>query len=529
MQFHFHTLQHLSTWLNKHYCGEQLLTAFSQNKNELILGFAEEKFLRIGCHTPLTYIVPIKAFSRARKNVVDLFDQLLDLTLLSCEVVPYDRVLTLHFSDGYDMIAKMHSISANVIIRKDGEIVDLFNNQLENDWHFTEEPGEADLSALEVEGDLSNKALRQALRSVSVVYDKLYVKRVAALMASGRTLPDAFQQALTETRTNDAWLYRDGNRLRFSLIPVEGQKAMKCVDVVQALNLFLRCHFQLEAYRQQYKTLDQAVRKPLKKKQGLLDSYRESIAQMESLRNPEEIGHILLAFLHQIEPGQKTVTLPDLYQDGEIEISLDPKLSPQDNATRYYNKHKNRKHKLIHIKAEIEELEQEIQERVEDLEAFEALPAPEELPLSLNGWDVDAFQAIKPLMKKHRQEEQEASSRQLPFRVFQAEGYDILVGKNARNNDELSFHFAAKHDLWLHAKDVSGSHVIIRQKSGKDLPPTVLEYAAQLAASFSKRKQDTLVPVIYTPRKYIRKRKGDPPGLVVVEREQVIMVEPMRK
>lgn len=136
---------------------------------------------------------------------------------------------------------------------------------------------------------------------------------------------------------------------------------------------------------------------------------------------------------------------------------------------------------------------------------------------------------IKPLSKKHRKEEIEAASKQLPFRMYKREGFEILVGKNARNNDELSFHFAAKNDLWLHAKDVTGSHVVIRHRAGKDLPPMVLEYAAQLAAFFSKRKQDTLVPVIYTPRKYIRKRKGDPPGLVAVDREQVIMVEPLRR
>lgn len=532
MQFHYHTLQHLASWLNEHFKGETLHTAFSQNKNELILGFAEDKFLRIGCHTPLTYIVPVKAYSRARKNVVDLFPELLDRQITAARVVEYDRVLIISFSGGWEMIAKMHSISSNVILRKDGEIVHLFNNQLENDWEFEENPGVANLEKIEEEVAPEATEIKKALRAISVVYDKVYVQRCLFWMEQDLTFKEAFENSLSETKRDDAYLYRVGNRVRFSLIPMESaDSSIRIEGVVPGLNMLLRTHFQLESYRTQYKVLDQAIRKPLVKKQKMLASYLESIEQMESLRNPEEIGHILLACLHQIQSGQKKVTLKDLYAEGEtdIEIALDPKLSPQENATKYYNKHKNRKHKLVHIRQQVEELEDAVLEGMEDLETFDQLPAPEALMLGPNGWEGDAFQMIKPLSKKHRKEEKEAASKQLPFRMYKREGFEILVGKNARNNDELSFHFAAKNDLWLHAKDVTGSHVVIRHRAGKDLPPMVLEYAAQLAAFFSKRKQDTLVPVIYTPRKYIRKRKGDPPGLVAVDREQVIMVEPLRR
>lgn len=530
MQFHYHTLQHLAGWLTRHFKGQILQTAFSQNRNELILGFAEDKFLRIGCHTPLTYLVPVRAFSRARKNVVDLFADLLGERLEGARVVPYDRVLILEFSGGWEMIAKMHSISSNVILRKDGEIVQLFNNQLENDWEYSDEPGSLNQEAVSADVEPSLPAVKKALRDISVIYDKVFAARCLEHMEHGASFQQAFENLVKEAEENTCWLYREKNRVKFSLIPIQGaETSVEKDDVIKGLNLLMKTHFQLESYRSQYKKLDQAIRKPLKKKQGLLNSYIESIEQLETLRNPEEIGHILLAYLHEIQPGQKKITLQDLYGEGDIEISLDPKLSPQENATRYYNKHKNRKHKLVHLRQQVEELEAEVLEGMEDIEAFEALTPPEQLQLGEHGWAGDAFSQIKPLTKKHRKEELEAATRQLPFRVFRREGYEILVGKNARNNDELSFHFAAKNDLWLHAKDVTGSHVVLRHRAGKDLPPHVLEYAAQLAAFYSKRKQDTLVPVIYTPRKYIRKRKGDPPGLVVVEREQVIMVEPIRE
>ena len=105
-------------------------------------------------------------------------------------------------------------------------------------------------------------------------------------------------------------------------------------------------------------------------------------------------------------------------------------------------------------------------------------------------------------------------------------GFKIWIGKNAQHNDTLTLKHTFKDDLWLHAKDVAGSHVVIKYQSGKPFPKEVIERAAQLAAYHSKRKTDTLCPVAYTSKKFVRKRKGDPAGAVVVEREDVILVEP---
>jgi predicted ribosome quality control (RQC) complex YloA/Tae2 family protein len=100
------------------------------------------------------------------------------------------------------------------------------------------------------------------------------------------------------------------------------------------------------------------------------------------------------------------------------------------------------------------------------------------------------------------------------------------VGKNAKNNDELTLKFAHKDDLWLHAKGVSGSHVIIKHKAQLAFPASVIEYAAQIAAHYSSAAGSSLVPVIYTPKKFVRKPKGANPGQVSVEKEELLLVEP---
>ncbi|MGB3465496.1 MAG: NFACT RNA binding domain-containing protein, partial [Cyclobacteriaceae bacterium] len=102
----------------------------------------------------------------------------------------------------------------------------------------------------------------------------------------------------------------------------------------------------------------------------------------------------------------------------------------------------------------------------------------------------------------------------------------IWIGRNAKNNDELTQKHTHKNDLWLHAKDVSGSHVVIKQNGKEDFPADIIEKAARLAAWYSKRKNDSVCPVLYTPRKYVRKPKGMLPGQVIVDREQVVLVEP---
>jgi len=140
---------------------------------------------------------------------------------------------------------------------------------------------------------------------------------------------------------------------------------------------------------------------------------------------------------------------------------------------------------------------------------------------------IEDVKSVRQYLKDNRLEET-ASEKQvaLPYRRFSIGGFEVLVGKSAANNDTLLREYGWKEDLWLHAKDVAGSHVLIKHQAGKNIPETVVEKAAQVAAYYSKRKNDTLCPVIVTPRKYVRKSKGMLPGQVIVDREEVRMVAP---
>jgi predicted ribosome quality control (RQC) complex YloA/Tae2 family protein len=138
----------------------------------------------------------------------------------------------------------------------------------------------------------------------------------------------------------------------------------------------------------------------------------------------------------------------------------------------------------------------------------------------------ESLKDLAEFTKTNPAKEKAKDAEPLPYHEFIFKGYKIWVGRNAESNDILTLKLSYKEDLWLHAKDVSGSHVLIKHQAGKNFPKDVIERAAELAAYNSKRKNDSLCPVVVTPKKFVRKRKGDPAGAVVVEREEVVMVVP---
>ena len=195
-----------------------------------------------------------------------------------------------------------------------------------------------------------------------------------------------------------------------------------------------------------------------------------------------------------------------------MKISLKPNQKPQDLAASLYRKSKNRQ-------MEIDQLEKTLAAKKAQAQSLQSL-----LDRLQEAQD---FRALKEFKKEHKEylpvSKMEVSS---PFKVFEVEGYTVWVGKSAKDNDEMLRNFVHKDDLWLHARQVPGSHVVIRGKGMPTVPEKVVERAASLAAFYSKLKTDSLSPVIVTEVKFVRKVKGSSPGSVVVDREKVILVAP---
>jgi predicted ribosome quality control (RQC) complex YloA/Tae2 family protein len=256
----------------------------------------------------------------------------------------------------------------------------------------------------------------------------------------------------------------------------------------------------------------------LQRKRNVLTQELTDASGAESYRYKADI---LMAYLNDIVEGSSEVTLPDFYSedmDTKITISLDPLLSPIGNANSYYHKYGKLKRAQDSLAIQIAQTEDEISYLEGIGLALEYAQAAEDI--SDIRYELIAAGYLKEMNK--RRPPQALSS---PLTFASADGFTVLVGKNNRQNDVLTMKQAQPDDVWLHTKNIPGSHVLIRT-GGREPSPMALELAAQLAAYYSKARQSAKVPVDYTKRRYVRKPSGAKPGFVIYDRQNTIYITP---
>ena len=306
------------------------------------------------------------------------------------------------------------------------------------------------------------------------------------------------------------YVLRIQDKLKLSLIP-EGEVSNRFTDPVEAITIFYNSYIKETNLKIEKTQNSNSLKKLIAKTANYIHKSETKIQSLTTKLNHQQIGDIIMANLGNIKMHSSSVTLENFYSGQEILIKLNPSLNPQRNAENYYRKAKKQSIELDNIKSNIESKNNLYLELTTTLQAVEKAE------------DIKSLRKIVGDKKKGKKGNIEST----PFYEREFKSYRILIGKGAKQNDALLKSFSYKEDLWLHIKDGPGSHVLIKHQSGSEIPISVIEHAAQLAAYYSKRKQDSLTPVIYTPRKFVRKRKGDPAGMVVVEKEKVLLVEPL--
>lgn len=239
--------------------------------------------------------------------------------------------------------------------------------------------------------------------------------------------------------------------------------------------------------------------------------------ELDRARDPEpirEIGDLILARFGEIPRGKPTVTLRD-FAGGEVEVELDPTLPPQENARRYYDE-----------AARMERAGQELPKRIQ--EARRELHRWTEIVSGLMEGTADPEEVARRLgpERKSRGAGKERGPS-LPYRSYRSSGgLEIRVGRGAQRNDDLTFRHSSPEDIWLHARQAPGAHVILRWSDSGGPPRRDLLEAATLAAVHSEARHSGSVPVDWTRRKYVRKPRKAPPGAVVPDQVETIFVEP---
>ncbi len=238
-----------------------------------------------------------------------------------------------------------------------------------------------------------------------------------------------------------------------------------------------------------------------------------------------QIGELLKASMHLIKKGDKKVSLVDYYDPNmpTIEVTLDEKLTPAENTEKYFKKHKKQKEAG---RLALERLNALIP-TIEVLEKAKARVQTETRTQNLReiGEDLKA----KGLLKTEKIQKEEDKKLFGGFKISKTtspDGWEILYGESATANDHLTTKLARPNDIWLHARQITGAHVIIRTtvKTMNSVPRSTLLYAAKIAARNSEAKHSSMVPVDWTFKRYVRKPKGSPPGFVLYVNEKTIDV-----
>ena len=241
--------------------------------------------------------------------------------------------------------------------------------------------------------------------------------------------------------------------------------------------------------------------------------------------NPDEhkrLGDLLLANIGSAERAGSKVSLTDYFADDSptMEVEVDENISLADAAGQSFSRYTKAKRAVGEIDARLAQLDRELEELSRKRERLEAAIASRD-PHALAEFE-ETKRRPAAVGKK-----QKASTAFPGMRRYQtSDGYEVLVGRTARDNDQLTFRVARPNDLWLHAADYPGSHVVVRNATRKEIPQRTIIEAAQLAAKFSQAGADSKVTIHYTPRKFLTKPKGAAPGLVRMSTFKTINVEP---
>ncbi len=314
----------------------------------------------------------------------------------------------------------------------------------------------------------------------------------------------------------------DGTPKQFAFCPMaEYGEYRQAESFAALLDSFYTTKDRNDAMRQKSQSVRKTVSnlcQRLKRKMAIQEKELSATYDRERLR---QLGDIVTANIHAIKRGQKVLQAEDFYDEDMkiIDIPLSEVLSPQENAAKFYKDYTRMKNAERELKHQLEIGAGELaylQSVLEELGRADSEQALEEIRQELQSGGYLRRDTGKKRIKQ---------SRLQPIRFESTDGIGIYVGRNNRQNDELTFKLARKDDIWLHAQKVHGSHVIIAA-NGRPVPDDTITQAAQLAAFHSEAAQGQNVAVDVTPVKQVKKPNGAKPGMVVYYTYRTVYVDP---
>lgn len=519
----FFTLNRHTVELNNILSGFSLIQAFTQEKDKLILNFVKgevEKFVEISTDYLIPYFILKEKFNRAKKNTLDFFKNYFPADLISLQIAKTDRVIKFMF-ENFSLYFFIRGKLTNVIlIDNERKILTFKKIPIENNiLNLIDLKYSSSFNKPKI--DLTNSVLSDDTLNKSFPYlgKEIIQELRRRINSSDKTAETILHEILEEIELTKPFVYQDEKgvfKLSFFAASVVTNNQLTFFNTINDALMFLIIQQNKNIKEIDKKEIKSKLAKKLEQLKNKQKKLEERIKAGNKFQKYQSIANILLMNKQKLSKGLTEIELEDIENNQIISVELNPKLTPQANIEYYYDKAKSEQKEFYKTRELLEYLNEEI---------ISLQPKIEEI--SVNHFEEtqnEFFESTKE-KKQNVKTNREKKYKFIEFKLY--DKYTILVGRNSKNNDELTIKYAKQNDYWFHARNVSGSHVVLRwEKSFGEIQKVFLEKAASIAAFYSKAKTSKLVPVSYTQKKYVVKRKGMEPGKVVLLKENVLIIKP---
>lgn len=321
-------------------------------------------------------------------------------------------------------------------------------------------------------------------------------------------------------------IYRGDEPVEYGVLPFQQFGSEYRCETFDSVSSMLEAYYAtkntITRIRQKSSDLRRIVQTALERNRKKLSLQQKQMKDTAKKEKYKVYGELINTYGYGLEEGCKSFQALNYYTNEEITIPLDPTLTPAENSKKYFEKYGK-------LKRTEEALTEQIADTQSEIEHLESISNALDIALA----ESDLAQIKEELteygyIKKHYSGKKgaKAQMKSKPFHYISSDGYDIYVGKNNFQNDELTFKFATGNDWWFHAKKMAGSHVVVKNNKDEEMPDRVFEEAGRLAAYYSKGRTAPKVEIDYIQKKHVKKPAGAKPGFVVYYTNYSLMAEP---
>ncbi len=530
MYKNYYYLNRLVIELNSLLPGSILTECFSQESDRLVLKIEsghDELTLIISVKQNESFITKRDHFHKAKKNVLNFFGNFLPAKIKKVFIAEDDRVILFMLDTG-NLYFTIRGKDSNVLFISNYEIILSFRKLAEGmkdiiikeltSKSYVAEFNQPDLSNL-TEFNLHDKSQLKKYPSIS----KEIIKEATFRYTNS---PSADQkkiliECIEEINNEQIKIYYDNFLDEMFFRPEtyfsrNEEQSHLFSSYLEAVIFYLANSYKKNQSEDLKKLIEKNLTAQISKLSSKLNELKNKLETPSRENEYRETGNYLLINIHNIKKGMTRLEMNSDDKEKHFIAKLDPTLSPKQNIDKYFEKARDEKEKLKHYNIVFQD----------SLKKYNKLLATQEKFKSSES--VNDLQKIMDELKIKPGSEKQAKEEQYNFKHYLIDGkYHLFVGRNSKNNDELTTKFAKQNDFWFHARSVSGSHTVLRVENSKEaIPKFVLKKAASIAAYHSKAKTAGLAPVSYTFKKYVVKKKGMEIGAVSLLKEEVLLVKP---